>query len=126
MVIRFLRVRNKGVFSQIPVHLLFYGFVPTHLSSQAGRGKGKLVDILAQNVQLCARFNGGANAGHTLLLGLEEDLWRIWRRFLEGYVSEIIGHWKLSMLVRDELSVEAHNFDRSISIVMCGLVRTAV
>ena len=32
-------------------------------------GKGKLVDILAQNVQLCARFNGGANAGHTLTLG---------------------------------------------------------
>ena len=26
------------------------------------------MDILAQNVQLCARFNGGANAGHTLRL----------------------------------------------------------
>merc|ERR1719284_1918253 len=31
-------------------------------------GKGKLVDILAQGAQLCARFNGGANAGHTLLV----------------------------------------------------------
>lgn len=37
------------------------------LGAQWGdEGKGKLVDILAQNVQLCARFNGGANAGHTL------------------------------------------------------------
>ncbi len=42
------------------------------------------MDILAQNVQLCARFNGGANAGHTLLLGLDEDLWRIWRRVSRG------------------------------------------
>jgi len=31
-------------------------------------GKGKLVDILAQTVQVCARFNGGANAGHTLVV----------------------------------------------------------
>lgn len=31
-------------------------------------GKGKLVDILAQTVEVCARFNGGANAGHTLVV----------------------------------------------------------
>ena len=36
------------------------------LHAFASQGKGKLVDILAQDVQLCARFNGGANAGHTL------------------------------------------------------------
>jgi len=40
------------------------------LGAQWGdEGKGKLVDILAQRVQLCARFNGGANAGHTLWVG---------------------------------------------------------
>jgi len=39
------------------------------LGAQWGdEGKGKLVDLLAQDVQLCARFNGGANAGHTLLV----------------------------------------------------------
>lgn len=39
------------------------------LGAQWGdEGKGKLVDILAQDVQLCARFNGGANAGHTLFV----------------------------------------------------------
>merc|ERR1740121_421909 len=37
------------------------------LGAQWGdEGKGKLVDILAQDVDVCARFNGGANAGHTL------------------------------------------------------------
>eukprot|EP00419_Tripos_fusus_P058019 CAMPEP_0172920046 /NCGR_PEP_ID=MMETSP1075-20121228/203279_1 /TAXON_ID=2916 /ORGANISM="Ceratium fusus, Strain PA161109" /LENGTH=511 /DNA_ID=CAMNT_0013779999 /DNA_START=17 /DNA_END=1549 /DNA_ORIENTATION=- len=39
------------------------------LGAQWGdEGKGKLVDIMAQEAQLCARFNGGANAGHTLLV----------------------------------------------------------
>jgi adenylosuccinate synthase len=39
------------------------------LGAQWGdEGKGKLVDILAQGAQLCARFNGGANAGHTLIV----------------------------------------------------------
>ena len=38
------------------------------LGSQWGdEGKGKLVDILAAKYNLCARFNGGANAGHTVV-----------------------------------------------------------
>ena len=40
------------------------------LGAQWGdEGKGKLVDILAQRANLCVRFNGGANAGHTLVVG---------------------------------------------------------
>ena len=39
------------------------------LGAQWGdEGKGKLVDILAQQAELCVRFNGGANAGHTLVV----------------------------------------------------------
>lgn len=39
------------------------------LGAQWGdEGKGKLVDILAQDVDMCVRFNGGANAGHTLVV----------------------------------------------------------
>lgn len=39
------------------------------LGAQWGdEGKGKLVDILAQDAMVCARFNGGANAGHTLVV----------------------------------------------------------
>lgn len=42
------------------------------IGSQWGdEGKGKLVDMLARNVHICARFNGGANAGHTLVVSGE-------------------------------------------------------
>lgn len=38
------------------------------LGAQWGdEGKGKLVDILAHRYDMVARFNGGANAGHTLV-----------------------------------------------------------
>eukprot|EP00043_Microstomoeca_roanoka_P015910 m.160111 g.160111 ORF g.160111 m.160111 type:complete len:141 (-) comp16355_c0_seq1:1247-1669(-) len=32
-------------------------------------GKGKLVDILAENFDIVARFAGGNNAGHTVVIG---------------------------------------------------------
>jgi len=39
------------------------------LGAQWGdEGKGKLVDLLAQKYDVVARFNGGANAGHTLVV----------------------------------------------------------
>jgi len=39
------------------------------LGAQWGdEGKGKLVDILAKRYDVIARFNGGANAGHTLVV----------------------------------------------------------
>lgn len=39
------------------------------LGAQWGdEGKGKLVDILAGRYDVCCRFNGGSNAGHTLVV----------------------------------------------------------
>jgi len=35
-------------------------------------GKGKLVDVLAEQATIVARYQGGANAGHTVLVGEEE------------------------------------------------------
>lgn len=35
-------------------------------------GKGKIVDLLAQEADIVARFQGGANAGHTIKVGLEK------------------------------------------------------
>jgi len=32
-------------------------------------GKGKVVDTLAEHFQIVARYQGGANAGHTVLVG---------------------------------------------------------
>src|SRR6185436_3639670 len=31
-------------------------------------GKGKIVDLLAQKIQVVARYNGGHNAGHTVII----------------------------------------------------------
>lgn len=40
------------------------------LGAQWGdEGKGKLVDILAQEADICARCQGGNNAGHTIVVG---------------------------------------------------------
>ena len=32
-------------------------------------GKGKVVDLLAERSDIIARFQGGANAGHTIIAG---------------------------------------------------------
>ncbi|OYV88369.1 MAG: adenylosuccinate synthase, partial [Ignavibacteriae bacterium 37-53-5] len=32
-------------------------------------GKGKIVDLLSENVDIVARYQGGANAGHTVVVG---------------------------------------------------------
>ena len=46
------------------------GSVIAVLGSQWGdEGKGKLVDLMAGEYSVCCRFNGGANAGHTLVIG---------------------------------------------------------
>jgi adenylosuccinate synthase len=33
-------------------------------------GKGKLVDILAADYDICARVAGGSNAGHTIVVNV--------------------------------------------------------
>jgi adenylosuccinate synthase len=43
------------------------------IGSQWGdEGKGKLTDILAEKYDICARFNGGDNAGHTIVVGKQK------------------------------------------------------
>src|SRR3954471_14122538 len=43
------------------------------VGSQWGdEGKGKIVDVLAENIDLVARYQGGANAGHTVHVGSDE------------------------------------------------------
>ena len=40
-------------------------------------GKGKIVDVLAEEADLVVRFNGGANAGHTVQVGDEKFAFRL-------------------------------------------------
>ncbi|GMF02744.1 unnamed protein product [Ambrosiozyma monospora] len=43
------------------------------LGSQWGdEGKGKLVDLLCDDIEVCARCQGGNNAGHTIVVGDKE------------------------------------------------------
>jgi len=37
-------------------------------------GKGKIIDFLAEKAQVIARFNGGNNAGHTLMVNGEKTI----------------------------------------------------
>ena len=37
-------------------------------------GKGKIVDALCKSSEVVARYQGGANAGHTILVGNEETI----------------------------------------------------
>jgi adenylosuccinate synthase len=47
------------------------------VGSQWGdEGKGKIVDVLAEKVDVVARYQGGANAGHTVHVGDEEFILR--------------------------------------------------
>ena len=32
-------------------------------------GKGKIVDLISDKIDICARYQGGANAGHTVIIG---------------------------------------------------------
>jgi len=46
------------------------GQVCAVLGSQWGdEGKGKVVDVIAASFDVCVRFNGGSNAGHTIVVG---------------------------------------------------------
>jgi adenylosuccinate synthase len=40
-------------------------------------GKGKIVDVLASEADVVVRFNGGANAGHTVQVGQEQFAFRL-------------------------------------------------
>ncbi|KAH8998349.1 Adenylosuccinate synthetase [Lactarius hatsudake] len=51
-----------------PGRRIVIGVVTAVLGAQWGdEGKGKLVDILSAEVDVCARFAGGNNAGHTII-----------------------------------------------------------
>src|SRR5215468_8322741 len=40
-------------------------------------GKGKVVDLLTQHAQVVVRFQGGNNAGHTLVVGGEKTVLKL-------------------------------------------------
>ncbi len=56
-------------------------------------GKGKIVDLLAPQMDVVARFQGGPNAGHTLVIGGKKTvLHHIPSGILHGHVLSLIGN----------------------------------
>ena len=56
-------------------------------------GKGKVVDVLSENASACVRFQGGHNAGHTLVINDKKFvLHLIPSGILRDNVKSIIGN----------------------------------
>ena len=48
-------------------------------------GKGKITDMLADEADIVIRFQGGANAGHTIVNN--------YGKFTSPTLSETVSHW---------------------------------
>ncbi|MEK6570378.1 MAG: adenylosuccinate synthetase, partial [Bacteroidota bacterium] len=56
-------------------------------------GKGKIVDLLSENVDIVARYQGGPNAGHTVVIGEKEYVFHsIPAGILHENVTCVIGN----------------------------------
>ncbi len=88
----------------------------TVLGSQWGdEGKGKLIDFIAGNYDIVTRFNGGANAGHTIKVGKDKYFFHlIPSGLLRPDIINIVGNGCVVSPIgfRKELTqVEQNNLD---------------
>jgi len=70
-------------------------------------GKGKFVDLLSEKVQVVARYNGGHNAGHTVLLGTE--------RFVLHLIPSGILHEGLLCLLGSGVVIDLWALEKEIA-----------
>ncbi|MEK7452369.1 MAG: adenylosuccinate synthetase, partial [Patescibacteria group bacterium] len=63
------------------------------LGAQWGdEGKGKIVDALAKDADIIVRFNGGANAGHTIVIdGIKHPLHLLPSGILRSWKINVVG-----------------------------------
>jgi hypothetical protein len=57
-------------------------------------GKGKIVDILTESADIVVRFQGGNNAGHTVIVGSEKYIFTSYHRATHPG-DRVIGDWSL-------------------------------
>lgn len=70
-------------------------------------GKGKFVDLLAEKVQVVARYNGGHNAGHTVILGDE--------RFVLHLIPSGIFHEGVLCLMGNGMVIDPWALEKEIA-----------
>ena len=91
-------------------------------------GKGKIVDLLTDHVSAVVRFQGGHNAGHTLVIGKEKTVltrvphprirWRSPDLFLQKYVEDAIAEQIIKSNIQegDVIAMDLKKEDVSLSI----------
>jgi len=78
-------------------------------------GKGKIVDVLTQNYDIIARFQGGPNAGHTLIFdGFKHVLHTIPSGIFHKTAMNVVGNGVVidPVIFKRELeNLDKHNID---------------
>jgi len=93
--------------------ILYFGFVSMPVTIVVGaqwgdEGKGKIVDLLSDDIDIVARYQGGANAGHTVVIGEKEYvLHLIPSGIFHKHVSCVIGNGVVidPMALMDEIEM---------------------
>jgi adenylosuccinate synthase len=65
-------------------------------------GKGKLVDVLAERAEFVVRYQGGANAGHTVVIGDEQ--------FILRQIPSGILHPRVTCVIGNGVVLDSENF----------------
>jgi adenylosuccinate synthase len=93
------------------------------IGSQWGdEGKGKLTDILAEKYDICARFNGGDNAGHTIIVDKMKFAFHILPSgIINSKTLNVVGNGTVVNLVSLENEINAlektgFNFQKNLVI----------
>ena len=63
-------------------------------------GKGKIVDLLTEKVSHVVRFQGGHNAGHTLVIGGQVHRYEAHERYFQEVVAPWVGRGVASRSAR--------------------------
>src|SRR5210317_1909067 len=83
-------------------------------------GKGKIVDVLTKNYDIIARFQGGPNAGHTLVFnGNKHVLHTIPSGIFHDNTINLVGNGVVidPVIFKKELDkLESHNVDYKKSL----------
>jgi adenylosuccinate synthase len=85
-------------------------------------GKGKIVDVLTQNYDIIARFQGGPNAGHTLIFdGFKHVLHTIPSGIFHKKAMNVVGNGVVidPVIFKKELeNLEKHNIDYTSKLLI--------
>ena len=93
--LRFSIIFQKSYFDSETQCDMKKGTVDVILGAQWGdEGKGKLVDILSADYEICARVAGGSNAGHTIVVDGKKYKFHLvpsgWSDYLCVFVTVVV------------------------------------